>query len=58
VSYLYELALLGAPSKDQILALEGLISWALEGFGLRLGDEVELLVLPQARHSHRLKLAW
>src|SRR4026208_1683893 len=44
VSYLYELALLGSPSPDQIRALEGLLASSLEGFGLRLGDSVGWVV--------------
>lgn len=43
---LYELALMGAPSNDQINALKEYITDVLEPFGLHLGSEVSWNVLP------------
>jgi hypothetical protein len=47
VPYLYELAVLGAPTEDQITELEGLVSQALRLFGLRLNQEVAWLIRPE-----------
>ncbi|WP_319405775.1 toll/interleukin-1 receptor domain-containing protein [uncultured Desulfosarcina sp.] len=42
----YELAVLGAPTDDQVGDLEQFISDALEPFGMKLGHEVSWLVKP------------
>jgi len=46
LAFLYELAVLGSPSDEQITALTKLLSEAVEPLGLRLGQEVEFLVCP------------
>lgn len=48
MAFLYELAILGAPSETQIRELEQLVAQAVEPFGLRLGQEVAWLVCPEA----------
>jgi len=57
VAFLYELAVLGAPSKAQISELEQLVSQALLPFGLRLGQEVAWLVLPEAFNPEQQRSA-
>lgn len=42
----YEIALLGRPSQAQIDAVTAVIVRAVESFGMRVGDEVSLLVTP------------
>ena len=48
MGFLYELAVLGAPSGKQISELEQLVSQAVLLFGLRLGQEVAWQVRPEA----------
>lgn len=57
MAFLYELAVLGAPSKAQISELEQLVSQALLPFGLRLGQEVAWLVLPEAFNPEQQRSA-
>lgn len=45
---LYDLAVLGSPSQDQLNELEVIVSAAVQAFGLRLGDEVSWSVRPAA----------
>lgn len=44
---IYELALMGEPTDDQVAALGKEIDLALSAFGLRLGDEVGLNIRPR-----------
>lgn len=44
---LYELAVMGSPSDDQVRELEHLVSQAVLKFGLRLGHEIAWLVRPE-----------
>lgn len=46
LAFLYELAILGTPSRAQISELEQLVSQAVLPFGLKLGQEVGWLVCP------------
>jgi TIR domain len=46
VPFLYELAVMGAPSDEQVWELEQLVSQALLLFGLRLNQEVAWLIRP------------
>jgi len=48
LSVLYQLAVLGAPSEEQVHALEQIVSPAVQLFGLRLGYEVGWVVRPGA----------
>ncbi|QOT82070.1 toll/interleukin-1 receptor domain-containing protein [Cupriavidus basilensis] len=48
MSVLYQLAVLGAPSEEQVHALEQIVSPAVQLFGLRLGYEVGWVVRPGA----------
>ena len=57
MAFLYELAVLGAPSDAQISELEQLISQAVQPFGLRLGQEVGWLVRPEAFNPEQQKAA-
>ena len=57
MAFLYELAVLGSPSKAQISELEQLVSQALLPFGLRLGQEVAWLVLPEAFNPEQQRSA-
>lgn len=52
---LYQLAVLGAPSKAQIHALEKCLKSALEVFNLRLGDEVQWEVSPTEFKPHQIQ---
>lgn len=52
---LYQLAVLGAPTKAQIHALEASITPALEGFNLRLGSEVSWEILPAEFKPYQLQ---
>lgn len=52
---LYQLAVLGAPSKAQIHALEKSLKSALEAFNLRLGDEVGWEISPAEFRPHQLQ---
>ncbi|MFG0904928.1 toll/interleukin-1 receptor domain-containing protein [Photobacterium damselae] len=45
--FLYELAILGDPSTEQIEELELCISYAIAEFGFKLGEEVSLSVNPE-----------
>jgi hypothetical protein len=57
MAFLYELAVLGVPSQEQIDDLEQLVSQALLPFGLRLGQEVAWLVLPEAFNPEQQRSA-
>lgn len=46
--YLYELAILGTPSSEQLGDVERCVSEAIDSFGLRLGHEVRWSVNPAA----------
>lgn len=46
MGFLYELAVLGAPTAEQVTELQQLISKALQPFGLRLGEEVAWRIRP------------
>lgn len=48
MAYLYELAVLGAPSEEQINQLEQLVSQSLLHFNLHLNQEVAWFVRPEA----------
>jgi len=48
LSFLYELAVLGAPSGTQVKGLEDFVSNAVQLFGLRLGHEIAWRVRPTA----------
>lgn len=48
MAFLYELAVLGSPSDDQLSKLELVVSETIQHFGLRLGDEVNWLVCPSS----------
>lgn len=52
---LYQLAVLGAPTNAQVDALEKCIRETLEGFGLRLGDDVCWEVCPADFLPHQLQ---
>jgi hypothetical protein len=52
---LYQLAVLGAPSKAQIHALEKCLKSALEPFNLRLGDEIGWEISPAEFRPHQLQ---
>lgn len=45
---LYQFAILGCPTTEQLVQLEGILKTAVERFGLRLEHEVELQVCPKA----------
>lgn len=47
MTFLYELAVLGAPADAQVSELEKLVSQAVLQFGLRLGQEVAWMVKPE-----------
>jgi hypothetical protein len=48
VAILYELAVLGAPTEEQVRDLEALVSKAVRAFGLTLGDEVAWRIRPES----------
>lgn len=52
---LYQLAVLGAPTEAQIHALEASITFALEGFNLRLGNDVSWEILPAEFKPYQLQ---
>lgn len=47
MAFLYELALLGSPSKEQIGELEQFVSETIEPFGLQIGKEVGWVIYPE-----------
>jgi len=57
VAFLYELAILGAPSDQQVSELEQLVSQAVVPFGLRLRQEVAWLVRPEAFNPEQQRTA-
>lgn len=57
MTFLYQLAVLGAPTEAQISALSEAITIALKKFNLRLGHEVEWDVLPASFKPHQLQPA-
>lgn len=57
MAFLYELAILGAPSDEQVSELEQLVSQAVVHFGLRLRQEVAWLVRPEAFNPEQQRAA-
>ena len=57
MAFLYELAILGAPSDEQVSELEQLVSQAVLHFGLRLNEEVAWLVRPEAFNPEQQRVA-
>lgn len=55
MTYLYQLAVLGAPTETQILALREAITLVIEKFNMRLGHEVGLEILPATFKPHLLQ---
>lgn len=55
MTFLYQLAVLGAPTEAQIRDLSQCIATALEKFNLRLGHEVAWDVLPASFKPHQLQ---
>ncbi|MBU2572313.1 MAG: toll/interleukin-1 receptor domain-containing protein [Gammaproteobacteria bacterium] len=47
MAFLYELALLGSPSKKQIRELEQFVSEAIQPFGLQIGKEIGWAIYPE-----------
>ncbi len=55
---LYELAILGAPSEDQVNALKKRLAIAADQFKLRIGDDISLVILPaEFRPNNRVAAA-
>jgi hypothetical protein len=57
LTFLYELAVLGAPTDEQVSELESYVSHAVQMFGLQLGREVAWLVRPDAFHPEQQRAA-
>lgn len=57
MGFLYELAVLGSPSDEQVSELEQLVSQAVLHFGLRLGQEVAWLVRPDTFNPEQQRAA-
>lgn len=57
MAYLYELAVLGAPSDEQINQLEQLVSQSLLHFSLHLNQEVAWFVRPEAFNPQQQRAA-
>jgi hypothetical protein len=57
LDYLYELAILGAPSDEQVSELEQLITQAVKPFGLSLGSEIGWNVCPATFHPNQQRAA-
>ncbi len=55
MTYLYQLAVLGAPTETQIQALREAITQVIGKFNLRLGQEVGLEILPAIFKPHLLQ---
>jgi hypothetical protein len=55
MTYLYQLAVLGAPTETQIHALREAITVVISKFDLRLGEEVGLEILPATFKPHLLQ---
>ncbi|MGZ0701475.1 toll/interleukin-1 receptor domain-containing protein [Pseudomonas piscis] len=57
MSFIYQLAVLGAPSAEQVSELEATVADAVSMFGLRLGHEVGWEVAPAAFTPHQQRSA-
>jgi hypothetical protein len=57
LTFLYELALLGAPSKEQISDLEQYVSEAIKPFGLQIGKEVGWVIYPEPFNPNQQRSA-
>lgn len=57
MAFLYELAILGSPSDEQVRELEQLISQSVVHFGLKLRQEIEWLVRPEAFNPEQQRVA-
>lgn len=54
---LYQLAVLGEPTTEQVDQLEGIVAQAVQLFGLRLGHEVGWQVRPAAFHPDQQRMS-
>ncbi|MBC3239446.1 toll/interleukin-1 receptor domain-containing protein [Pseudomonas lurida] len=57
MSFIYQLAVLGAPSAEQLSELEAAVTDAVSMFGLRLGHEVGWEIAPAAFTPHQQRSA-
>ena len=57
MSFIYQLAVLGAPSAEQLSELETAVADAVFMFGLRLGQEIGWEVVPAAFTPHQQRSA-
>ncbi|MBO0494435.1 toll/interleukin-1 receptor domain-containing protein [Pseudomonas sp. Marseille-Q1929] len=57
MSFIYQLAVLGAPTAAQIFELETTVADAVSMFGLRLGQDISLEIVPAAFTPHQQRSA-